>query len=412
MDTIAKTPLIQLPAADVDRAKWATIACDQFCAEPEYWAKLERFVDGAPSTLRLVLPEIKLNGGLEKQVHSIDKAMKDYLERSLLEERKGLILVERGVSDGKKRVGLLVELDIEAYDWKRIPVPVRATEDTIMARLPARIEIRRSAALELPHALVLIDDRKKEIIEDLYAKRSGFKKLYDFDLNMGGGHIIGYAVPDEEKTLDKIHALLNPALQKQKYGWDAGILFAIGDGNHSFAAAKCLWEELKTELSPEARKTHPARYMLAEVVNIYGESMDFKPIHRFIKTAHPEEFIEALSEALSGGGSLTLVTREGDKTISVPSDPAVAIKEIQTFLELYARRGKAKIEYVHNADHLREVIERVGGVGVSMPTFPADKLFNYVVNTDNLPKKAFSIGEAEDKRYYMEARKIKTAEKD
>lgn len=411
MFTIAKTPAVLLPAKNVDLTQWATIACDQFCAEPEYWEKLEKLVDGAPSTLRLVLPEIKLNGHLDKQVRGINAAMRDYLSRGLLEEREGMVLIERTVSGGKKRVGLLLMLDIEAYDWKRVSVPIRATEDTIMSRLPARQEIRKNAMIELPHALVLIDDCRKEIIESLYARREEMEKLYDFELNMGGGRIAGYAVPDAEETLKKLAALLDPALQTCKYGWDAGILFAIGDGNHSFAAAKCMWEEIKAGLTPEEIKTHPARYILAEIVNIYGESMDFQPIHRFIKTAYPERFIKALTESMTGGGKLKLITPEGDRTVAVAADPAVAIKEIQTFLELYARRGKAKIEYVHSTGHLREVVERSGGVGICMPIFPSDKLFDYVVNVGNLPKKAFSIGEAEDKRYYLEARKI-VAERD
>jgi hypothetical protein len=411
MFTTAKSPVVLLPAQNVDLTRWATIACDQFCAEPEYWDKLEKFVADAPSTLRLVLPEIRLNGHLDRQVREINAAMEDYLSRGLLEEREGMILVERSVSGGKKRIGLLLVLDLEDYDWKRVSVPIRATEDTIMSRLPARQEIRKGAAIELPHALVLIDDCKKEIIESLYARRDKMQKLYDFELNMGGGAIAGYAVPDAAETLAKLAALLDPSLQKSKYGWDAGILFAIGDGNHSFAAAKCLWEEIKAGLSPKEMQTHPARYILAEIVNIYGESMDFKPIHRFIKTPDPERFIRAMSESMEGGGTLTLMTPRGDRTIQVASDPAIAIKEIQTFLEQYARRGKAKIEYVHSTGHLREVVGHSGGVGICMPIFPSEKLFHYVVNVGNLPKKAFSVGEAEDKRYYLEARRIRTAEK-
>lgn len=407
MTNILKVPQILLPNQTVDRSKWATVACDQFCAEPEYWKRLENFVDGAPSTLRLVVPEIFLNGNMEPKINAVHKAMNDYIKQGLLTPYEGLILVEREVSGGCKRIGLMVSFDLDAYDWRRVRVPVRATEDTLIERLPIRVEIRSKASLEFPHAILLVEDRQKEIIETLYANKDSYQKLYEFDLNMNGGKITGYAVPNPEDILQKLEALLDPSLQTSKYGDDAGILFAVGDGNHSLAAAKIWWDELKNSLTPAQRENHPARYMLAEVINIYGSGMNFQPIHRLLYNTDGEDFLKGLRHRLRGEGSLGIVTSDGIKYIEAPQDAATTIKLTQEFIEDYLKENTGvKIEYVHSAEHLNEVIAERGGMGLVMPAFPASSLFDYVVNVGNLPKKAFSIGEPEDKRYYLEAKKI------
>ena len=272
---VVKVPEICLPVKGVDMQKWATIACDQFTSSPKYWEELTSFVGDAPSTLKITCPEIYLTRDVSGEVPKVWAAMDKYLDEGLLEERKGFVLVERAVG-GVRRVGLMIAIDLDAYDWHRVRVPIRATEDTLMERLPVRISIRSGAKLESPHAIILIDDVEKKIIEPLYAARDGYTKLYDFDLNMGGGNIKGYAVPEseEEKILSLFNALVDPDVQRRKYSTDAGIMFAVGDGNHSIATAKVCWEKLKPTLTEEERAVSRARYMLVEVVNLNGDGMD------------------------------------------------------------------------------------------------------------------------------------------
>lgn len=407
MTNIIQIPNIMLPKQDVDMSKWATIACDQFCADHAYWQTLDSYVGDAPSTLRLVIPEIYLNGNMQPKIDAIHTAMSGYLKQGLLYNHTGIVLVERALSDGGKRVGIVVGIDLEAYDWNRIRVPVRATEDTIISRLPIRVDIRAKAELELPHALVLIDDNKKEIIEPLYAQRDSLKKLYDFKLNMGGGRIIGHAVQDAEPILAKLSALLDPETQISKYGSDAGIMLAVGDGNHSMAAAKICWDRLKQTLTPDQRISHPARFMLAEIINLYGGGMELQPIHRLLYRADNYAFVDGLKARLAGNGTLGIIIGGGTQYIDAPQDAATTIKLVQEYIEDYQKQHPAaKVEYVHNDKHLANAAASTGGVGLLMPYFPADGLFNYIVNVGNLPKKAFSIGEPEDKRYYLEAKMI------
>ncbi len=403
--SIIKTPKILLPNNTVDMTKWATVACDQFCAEPKYWEELERIVGTSPSTLRMTLPEIYLKGDIASMVEDINACMNKYIKDGILQEQNSYVLVERTVGS-EKRVGLMVALDLESYDWNRVRVPVRATEATIMERLPARIEIRSKAPIEIPHAMILIDDKEHTVIEPLYAQRADYKKLYDFDLNMGGGHIAGYAVPADSGMEDKLFALLDPQLQIAKYGNDAGILMAIGDGNHSIATAKVMWDNLKKTLSEEEKENHDARFALVEVVNIYGGGMAFEPIHRIVFNAD-DKFIAKMESVIKGDGKATIVTKDGDREIAVPATSSLAINAMQEFLEkTVAEDDSLEIEYVHNTDRLRAVIAEEGGVGIIFPTFKTEELFNYVVNVGNLPKKSFSIGEPEEKRYYLESKKI------
>ncbi len=403
--SVITVPKILLPNATVDMSKWATVACDQFCAEPKYWEELEKIVGAAPSTLRMTLPEIYLKGDINSMVKDINNSMQLYIDSGILQEHNSYVLVERSVGK-EKRVGLMVALDLESYDWNRVRVPVRATEATIMERLPARIEIRSKAPIEIPHAMILIDDKEHTVIEPLYAQRESYKKLYDFDLNMGGGHIAGYEVPAGSGIESKLEALLEPSLQIAKYGNDAGIMMAVGDGNHSIATAKVMWEKLKSTLTAEECVAHPARYALVEVVNIYGGGMAFEPIHRIIFNAD-KEFINKMQSEITGEAKVTIVTKEGDMEIAVPATSSLAINAIQEFVEReVSTQDKLEVEYVHNTDRLRAVIAAEGGVGIIMPTFKTEELFSYVVNIGNLPKKSFSIGEPEEKRYYLESKKI------
>lgn len=406
-ERVVKVPKILLPKKGIDMEKWATIACDQFTSTPEYWERLVAFVGDSPSTLKLTCPEIYLSRDVSGEVKKVQAEMRKYLDEGIFDEREGFVLVERQVGNDY-RIGLMAAIDLDAYDWHRVRTPIRATEDTLMERLPVRISIRKGAEIEAPHAIILMDDREKDIIEPLYAARDGFEKLYDFELNMGGGHIRGWLVPRqrEQEILDKIAALNTPELQIEKYGSDAGIMLAVGDGNHSVATAKVCYEELKQSLTGEQQKTCPARYMLVELVNLHGGGMEFSPIHRYFKV-RDDEFVAKLKASLYGDGRLKIMYKGGEEYIKCPENAGTAITEIQRLVEAYIKETGAEIDYVHDVIHLKECVDKSDGMGIVMPAFSRSDLFGYVVNVGNLPKKAFSIGEAEHKRYYLECRKIK-----
>lgn len=406
-ERVVRVPKILLPKKGIDMEKWATIACDQFTSTPEYWERLVAFVGDSPSTLKLTCPEIYLSRDVSGEVKKVQAEMRKYLDEGIFDEREGFVLVERQVGNDY-RIGLMAAIDLDAYDWHRVRTPIRATEDTLMERLPVRIAIRKGAEIEAPHAIILMDDREKDIIEPLYAARDGFEKLYDFELNMGGGHIRGWLVPRlrEQEILDKIAALNTPELQIEKYGSDAGIMLAVGDGNHSVATAKVCYEELKQSLTGEQQKTCPERYMLVELVNLHGGGMEFSPIHRYFKV-RDDEFVAKLKASLYGDGRLKIMYKGGEEYIKCPENAGTAITEIQRLVEAYIKETGAEIDYVHDVIHLKECVDKSDGMGIVMPAFSRSDLFGYVVNVGNLPKKAFSIGEAEHKRYYLECRKIK-----
>lgn len=404
MSVIAKNKIL-LPK-NVDFEKWAVIACDQFTSQPEYWEKLADYVKDSPSTLNLIFPEVYLKGDITERVEKINSAMQRYVDEGLFYEVDGFILTEREVCGGKKRLGLVLCVDLEEFDYRRVRVPIRSTEDTILERLPVRMEIRKNAPIELPHIILLVDDPDKKIIEPLYERRKEFPLLYDFDLNMNGGHIKGYEVKDRDAVVKEFEKLLDRDEQIKKYGVDAGIMLAVGDGNHSMATAKEHWNKLKENLTEEERKNHPARFALVEVLNVYDDGLIFEPIHRVI-TEGGETFVNELESSLSGEGRLILLTAEGEKRVSCPEKASATITAVQSLIEKLVAEGKIKVDYIHGEEHLKNIVETTGGVGVVMPAFAKSELINYVMNVGNLPKKAFSIGTAENKKYYIEAKRIK-----
>lgn len=405
---VIKKPEILMPK-NVSLEKWATIACDQFVARPKYWEELEDFIGESPSTYKIAFPEIFLfEKDLNPKIKNIWNEMEAYLKNDIFDKINNLILVEREVEDGKKRLGLMVAINLDMYNWERVRVPIRATEDTLLERLPVRIEIRSKAEIELPHAIVLIDNPEKNIIEPIYARRNKLKRLYDFNLNMGGGNIKGYEVDNSDSVIESIHELLNADVQKSRYGSDMGILLAVGDGNHSIATAKLHWENIKKNLSKEEQLNHPAKYMLVELINLYGEGMDFKPIHRIVY--NPDKaFVDGLKGSLNGEGKIKIIYNGKEQIIPAPKRASLAIQAIQQYIDKQLSvNSNIEVEYIHNDDHLIEAIADFKGVslGIVMPEFPRDELFNFVLKEGNLPKKAFSIGEPEHKRYYLEAKKI------
>ena len=395
---------------NVDMSKWAVVSCDQFTSEPKYWQALADYVGGEKSTLDLIFPEVYLGDNDEARIAKINATMEDYLFEGVFKTIKNsYVLVERTTASGVKRVGIIGAVDLEDFDFTaNAKSVIRPTEGVVPSRIPPRLKIRENASMELPHIMLLVDDPSGSVIETLYQNRDSFEKLYDFELNMGGGHIRGWLVPKEasQGVIEKIEALNLPEVQIKKYGSDAGIMLAVGDGNHSVATAKVCYDELKKTLSEEERANCPARYMLAELVNLHGGGMEFSPIHRYFRT-RDDDFVAKLKASLYGEGRLKIIYKDGEEYIKCPENPGAAITEVQRLVEAYLSETGAEIDYVHDLVHLKECVDGSDGMGIVMPAFSRSDLFGYVVNVGNLPKKAFSIGEAEQKRYYLECRKIK-----
>ena len=387
---------ILLPRVD-DMTKWSCIACDQFTAEPEYWREAERIVGSEPSTLRLMLPEAWLGvRDSAAETRKIYAAMKDYVNRGIFRTvEQSFIYVERTLPSGAVRRGLVGKLDLECYDWAPgSATPVRATEGTVESRLPARVEVRRGATLEMPHIMVFIDDPENAVIPSA----AGGEVLYDFELMLGGGHIRGSRVTGE--AAERLTAALEAP--------EGAVRFAMGDGNHSLAAAKRCWEQIKRNLPEPELETHPARYALAEIVNIHDEAVTFEPIHRVLLETVPRGFIEEAAARLprGKGQAVTLLAgrREMEIETGMPLGALVAL--VDELLGDWRREHGGEPDYIHGDEDARALGGRPSSVGVLLPRLEKAELFPYITEHGPYPKKSFSIGHARDKRYYLECRAI------
>ena len=406
MTNALRTAGILLPAPGVDLTKWAVVACDQFTAQPEYWRAVAAEVGDAPSALHVTLPEVWLDES-ETRIPAIHRAMRAYLEGGVWQPavRDGFVLTERTTPAGV-RPGLIVCLDLEEYDYNPGSRSlIRPTEGTVIARVPPRSRIRAGAPVELPHVMMLIDDPGMTVIEPLYARRDGLRGLYDFELMQSGGHLRGWAVEgaDTRGVFDAIDALNGAA---------DGLLYAVGDGNHSLAAAKRCWLDIRGALTPEERERHPARYALVELVNLACPALRFEPIHRVLFNVDPGALIAEYRAYLRADGA---DEGEGDDLIAFDRahtwrfrSARHPLRSLQAFLDGYlAAHPGAEIDYIHGADALRELVGRGDGVMGFMPRpFDKGELFGYIRRWGVLPRKTFSMGEASEKRYYLEARRI------
>ncbi|MBM3181697.1 MAG: DUF1015 domain-containing protein [Chloroflexi bacterium] len=426
-------PKVYLPKAAVDLNKWAIIACDQFTSEPEYWIAVEKIVGDAPSTLNLTFPEVHIEKpGEDERIKNIQLTMRKYLDEGILQPYDGLIYVERAVS-GKTRKGIMLCLDLERYDYnKGSSSLIRATEGTIVERLPPRIKIRQGAELELPHILVLIDDPHHTVIEPLSADKSALEKLYDFDLMLDSGHLAGYAVnkTHENQVIEALRGLARPETFAAKYGIgedEPVLLFAMGDGNHSLATAKAIWEKMKSQVGMD----HPSRYALVEIENVHDDGLAFEPIHRVLFGLKKDLFAE-LEKTFGANYTYIPVADGADMTQRVDSakgenqaiglvgggkqfgvieiaDPSsnLAVGTIQSFLDTFLKNGGAdRIDYVHGEDVVERLALQSGNAGFYLAGMHKSELFKTVILDGALPRKTFSLGEAHEKRFYMEARKI------
>ena len=405
---------------DVDMTKWSVVACDQYTSEPEYWKEVEKEVGSSPSALNLILPELYLeNTDVDDRIKKINKTMEEYLDEGIFNEYKDtMIYLERTQKDGKVREGLMAMVDLEDYSYEKgSQTLIRATEKTVIERIPPRLKVRENASLELPHIMILIDDEKKNIIENLKDKVTSEDVVYDFDLMENGGHIKGYNLSDEvingiESGLEN---LMNKDYFEKKYNVkDKGVLlFAMGDGNHSLATAKVNYENLKKTMSEEEYLNNPARYALVEVVNLHSSALEFEPIHRVIFNADINNLVEELHKYYDinedgDGEYFELVTKDFDKRLYISNPKSnIAVGSIQMFLDDYLKEHSGKLDYIHGDEITRSMCSEEGKVGILFEVMPKEKLFRTVILDGTLPRKTFSMGHSYDKRYYLEARKIK-----
>ena len=437
-----EAPKILLPKSGVDLTNWSVVACDQFTSQPEYWEKLVEEIGEDPSTLNMVFPEVYLGEAeSEERVNRINATMEDYLDKGILEELEpGFILLDRKTSHAPSRKGLIVALDLEKYDYKPGSQSlIRATEGTIEDRLPPRIKIRECAKIELPHIMVLVDDPDCTVIEPLFEK--DLSTIYDFELNAGGGHIKGWRVDANEdiaSVFQSLEALSDQVAFDKKYGVSGKgvLLYAMGDGNHSLATAKSIWENLKAEAeSVEAVMNHPARFALVELMNVHDAGLEFEPIHRVAFGVDGDELLVELKQFFADEGSEVALElfdslESAKKRLSDldpnPSEHRVLwvapgeyglirlvnprrnleVGNLQAFLDAYLDGRESELDYIHGEDVVEDLGSKEGNVGFILPGIGKSDLFKTVVLDGALPRKTFSMGEADEKRYYLEARRI------
>lgn len=417
---------ILLPAAGTPLDPWACIAVDQFTSQPEYWQRAEELAQGKPSTLHIVLPEAYLGTPQEDaRLESIRHTMEAYRAEVLTRQVHGYVYVERTQMDGSIRQGLVGAVDLEAYDYAPGTQPaIRPSESTVVERIPPRLKVRRGALLETPHVMMLADDPGKTLIEPIGLQKDKLPLLYDGELMLGGGHLRGWAVEDPSAIAQidaALAALADPAAFARRWPAAAGqtpMVLAVGDGNHSLATAKAYWEELKPTLTEEERLHHPARWCLAEVCNVHSPAIEIEPIHRVVFGVSARELYEALDRWDQAQGHHTepssqrckLADRQGEIEVALQNPPApLTVGSVEAFLEEWLpQHPQAHVDYIHGASTALALAARPGTptTAILLPDFAKADLFRGVVLGGVLPRKTFSMGHAEEKRYYNECRVI------
>ena len=423
-------PFADLPfrSADIlvpqncDRSKWSVVACDQYTSQPEYWARVAQRVGKEPSALHLILPESCLEGpNVEQDIAEINLTMARYLKEGRFAcYPDALFYVERRLDCGKVRRGLIGMVDLEQYDYEPgSSAPIRATEGTVLSRIPPRVAVRKNAPIELPHVMLLADDPGKTVIEPLGGETGEMESVYDFTLMERGGRVTGWKLTEGqmERVAAALTALADPSAFNARYGTKdlPVLLFAVGDGNHSLATAKECYERQKKLTPPEQWAALPARYALVELVNLHDESLEFEPIHRVVFGVEPEQLLTALIAAYPGahygpgeGHVLEYVYAGGEGCVTVPAPSAqLPVGTLQAFLDDYLKRQGGRVDYIHGSDVTRELALQPRSIGFLLPAMGKDQLFPTVIHDGVLPRKTFSMGEAHDKRFYLEARKIR-----
>lgn len=425
---------ILLPGPETDMEKWSVIACDQFTSEPEYWKEVETFVGDAPSAFRLTLPEVFLDTKEEEiRLQRIRQSMTEYMKKDMfVTYPDAVIYIERIDSTGKMRPGIVGAIDLEQYDYnKGSTTPVRATEGTILGRIPSRLRVRKNASIETPHIMMLIDDENKSIIEGLGDKTGGMKLIYDFDLMKEGGHIKGWVM--DAKSRDQLIEDLGDLAEteEEKSGQEASLVFAVGDGNHSLATAKEYYEQLKKAHPGEDLSKHPARFALVEVVNLHSPALEFEAIHRLVTEANTDHLFAQMTKELglvrddreheqghkkasdlNEDVQSMYVVLKGEEERYIITKPCskLTVGSLQHFLDTYIKEHSVtediKVDYIHGRENLKALTWQNGSMGFLLPDMHKKELFPSIKADGTLPRKTFSMGHAFDKRYYTECRKI------
>ena len=441
---------ILLPNEDVKMETWSVVACDQYTSQPEYWEKCHKKIQDSPSTLNIILPEVYLdNSESDEMINKINLTMTEYLSNEVLKSTDpAFILIDRKTSNVTSRKGLVLCVDLDKYDYSSGSTSlIRATEGTVLERIPPRMKIRRNASIESPHIMLLIDDPEKIVIEPLFKKvkknPDSYPQAYNFKLMMNGGRIKGYKITSDEDFTNissALEQLICPEIYADKYDVPLNtppMLFAVGDGNHSLASAKAFWEEIKTNLSEEELKEHPARYALVEVVNIHDEGIKFEPIHRVVFNVDIPAMLKEMKQVFIGNGSEFIITKfenaleaeafaassrlsatNNTQFISFTSENlhgVITIKNpphmleagsLQEFLEITSQKSRIKVDYIHGKESVFELSSSPNNLGFLLPVMHKSMFFKTIITKGILPRKTFSMGEADEKRYYLECRKI------
>ncbi len=421
-------PYILLPNKEVDLEKWAVIACDQYTQDTEYWNKASQITEGSPSTLNLILPEVYLHDTEKKDMYikNIHDTMMEYTKNNIFTEEKSFVYVERKSEYGRLRKGLVVAIDLEAYDWKPFTKNlIRSTEATIIDRIPPRVAIRKGASLESPHIMLLVNDPNKELVEKIGKTVSSNEKKYDTDLMLKGGHISGWSITRDEDFISIEKSLASIA--KQNTDADGSVfMFAVGDGNHSLATAKAVWDDIKEKCADTENASE--RYALIEIVNIFDEGLTFEPIHRVLFNTNSEKLITfikkqwnvecttfesfdeverfiaknpssfALMNSIDGKNYITCISTDKE---------GLLVSYLQPLLDEYlSLQENCDIDYIHGSDELCRLAQKENTIGLFLPPIEKDSFFATIEKNGPLPRKSFSMGEADEKRFYMECRKL------
>lgn len=407
---------------DADKMqKWSVVACDQYTSEPDYWKNADELIGESESTLRITVPEIYLNDAdIDQRIKNTNATMDEYVARDIFTEYKNsYIFVERTLKNGAKRLGVVGMVDLEDYDYAvGSKTKIRATEGTVVERIPPRLKVRCNAPIELPHIMMLIDDEGCDIIESNSAITSTFEKVYDFDMMQESGHIAGYVMSNEAADAfdKKLAALDDIDAFNKKYGVneESPLIYAMGDGNHSLATAKANYENLKKEIGDEA-KNLPARYALCELVNLHDKSLEFEAIHRVVFDASGEGFLKALEakydvsyDDSAEGQNFVFVFGGEEKKVTIKNpDEYLTVATVQKTIDEYIKSVGGEVDYIHGEDVVKKLSEDTKNFGIIFETMDKKDLYKSVILDGALPRKTFSMGEACDKRFYTEARKIK-----
>lgn len=410
--SIFKAANILLPNVE-SIEKWSVIACDQYTSQPEYWTRVRENIGEEISSLNLILPEAEM-GNMDNRIERINKNMDEYMNTGVFKEYENVyVYVERTLSNGTIRKGIVGMVDLEEYDYSdNATTPIRATERTVEERIPPRMNIRRNASLEMPHILLLCDDEKHELIESVEVIKERCPKLYDFDLMENGGHITGWLIEGKNVSIfdNKLEEYNEVTKAKYTSIGKAPMLYAMGDGNHSLATAKACYEELKRLNSDRDMSTHPARYALLELENIHDDSQQFEPIHRIVTDINPEKLIQELKKNICAPEGHRIAYYIGEKEEIVYLDKKLGelpVAVLQKFLDEYLPKTSGKIDYIHGTDVVKKLAMKENSVGFILPVIEKSQLFKGIIMDGVLPRKTFSMGHANEKRYYMEGRRIK-----